>query len=87
MDRFLVISPHEAGECKAALYDVMEAGYITHFDWGCSDNDHTGWIVLEASDAKEAMMVVPSKYRHRARAVKLVKFSPEQITKSHKDQK
>lgn len=87
MERFLIISPHEAGECKAALYDIMEAGYITHFDWGCSDNDHTGWLILEATNAKEALMVVPSKYRHRAKVVRLIKFSPEQITRMHEKEK
>jgi hypothetical protein len=86
MDRFLVISPHTAADCKQALKEVHAAGYITHFDWGCMDGDHTGWVVLEAENAKEALMVVPSLQRHSARAVKLVKFAPSDIEKMHKSQ-
>jgi hypothetical protein len=83
MDRYLVISPHTAEDCKRALKEVHAAGYITHFDWGCMDGDHTGWVVLEAANAKEALMVVPSLQRHTARAIKLVKFAPSDIEKMH----
>ena len=79
MDRFLVISPHTNEECKQAIKDVYAAGYLTHFDWGCMDGDHTGWIVFEAEDANQALMVVPSSQRRSARAVKLVKFSPDDL--------
>ncbi len=83
MDRFLVISPHTAEECKNALMEIHAAGYITHFDWGCMDGDHTGWVILEAANAKEALMVVPSLQRTSARAVKLVKFSPSDVANMH----
>lgn len=59
MERFLVIAPHTKEECKQALGQVLAAGFITHFDWGCMDGEHTGWAILEAEDAKEAMMAVP----------------------------
>ncbi|HCA78451.1 MAG TPA: hypothetical protein DEP53_01820 [Bacteroidetes bacterium] len=83
MDRFLVISPHTAADCAHALKEVHAAGYITHFDWGCMDGDHTGWVILEAANAKEALMVVPSLQRSSARVVKLVKFSPSDVEKMH----
>lgn len=83
MERFLVISPHTKEECRQALMDVYAVGYITHFDWGCSDGDHTGWIVLEAESASQALMVVPPNQRNRARVTKLVKFSPADIEKMH----
>ena len=77
MHRYLVISPHTHEECKFAITQVLAAGYTTHFDWGCMDNDHTGWIVIEAEDAKQALMVVPSSLRGKARAVKLTQFNPK----------
>jgi hypothetical protein len=83
MERFLVISPHTAQDCDQALMEVHAAGYITHFDWGCADGDHTGWVILEATNAKEALMVVPSLQRNKARAVKLIKFSPADVEKMH----
>ena len=83
MERFLVISPHTDAECKDAIRQVLAAGYITHFDWGCMDGDHTGWAIIEAESKKEALMVVPSGQRHTARAVRLVKFSAADSAKMH----
>jgi hypothetical protein len=54
MKRFLVIVPHTKAECKQALAQVLAVGFITHFDWGCMDGNHTGWAILEAENAKEA---------------------------------
>jgi hypothetical protein len=83
MERFLIISPHTDADCKDALQAVLFAGYITHFDWGCMDGDHTGWAVIDAENAKEALMVVPPAQRHSARVVRLVKFSREDVEKMH----
>jgi hypothetical protein len=83
MDRFLVVSPHTAPDCVRALKEINSIGYITHFEWGCKDGDHTGWVILEAENAKQALMVVPSSQRHTAKAVKLVKFSPQDIETMH----
>lgn len=83
MDRYLVISPHTEQDCKQALIDVHAAGYITRFDWGCNDGDHTGWITIEAENANQALLVVPSSQRHSARAVRLVKFAPADVEKLH----
>jgi len=59
MERFLIISPHTEKNCSDALKQFLYTGYITNFDWGCADGEHTGWAIIEANDAKEAMMVVP----------------------------
>ncbi len=83
MNRYLVISPHTAEDCKKALHEVNATGYITHFDWGCADGDHTGWVVLEAESTQQALLVVPSMQRHSAKAVKLVRFSPQDVVNMH----
>jgi hypothetical protein len=83
VDRYLIISPHTAGDCKRALKEVSAAGYITHFDWGCKDGDHTGWVVLEAESTQQALLVVPTFQRQEARAVKLVKFTMEDVVNMH----
>ena len=83
MDRFLVISPHTAGDCAKALKEIHAVGYITHFDWGCMDGDHTGWVTLEAESAQQALMVVPAMQRNNAKAIKLVKFTPQDIESMH----
>lgn len=83
MDRYLVESPHTAADCKMALKDVLAAGYLSHFDWGCADGDHRGWVIIEAESADEAIMVVPSSARREASVVKLTKFTREEIEKMH----
>jgi hypothetical protein len=83
VERFLVISPHTAGDCVKALKEIHAVGYITHFEWGCMDGDHTGWVTLEAESAQQALMVVPAMQRQSAKAIRLVKFSPQDIEAMH----
>lgn len=83
MDRYLVSSPHTEQDCKQALKEIHAVGYITHFEWGCKDGDHTGWVILEAENAQQALMVVPAVQRNKAKAVKLVKFTPADIMGMH----
>jgi hypothetical protein len=87
MDRYLVISPHTDAECREAIQQVLFAGYITHFDWGCKDGDHTGWVIIEAENAREALMVVPAGQRSSARAVRLARFTPADVEMMHNQQK
>jgi ribulose bisphosphate carboxylase small subunit len=84
MERFIVIAPHTEEECKQALAQVLAAGFITHFEWGCKDGEHTGWAILEAENAKEAMMAVPPAQRHSASIVRLTRFSPTDIEAMHR---
>ncbi len=83
MDRFLVISPHTEKDCRDVLRLTLAAGYLTHFDWGCLDGVHTGWAIVEADNAQEAMLSVPTGQRHLASVVEITKFTPEQINKMH----
>jgi hypothetical protein len=81
--RYIVISPHTKEDCNNAIKQVLSTGYITHFEWGCKDGDHTGWAILEAEDAKQAMMAVPPGQRQTARVVRLTRFTPEEVEKFH----
>ncbi len=83
MERFIVISPHTAKDCAAVLKQMLYTGYITHFEWGCADGEHTGWAILEAENPKEALLVVPPGQRPQAHVVRLNRFSPEEITRMH----
>jgi hypothetical protein len=77
MDRYLVISPHSAEECQHVIDQVESAGYLTHMDWGCMDNDHTGYAEIEAESHEQALLLVPALVRRKAKAVKVVKFDPK----------
>lgn len=74
MNRYLIESPHTAENCKQAVRDIHAAGYLHHFDWGCDDDDHTGWAIVEAENAEHVRQMVPWYLREKARIVKLVKF-------------
>ena len=83
MDRYIIILPHTVEDCMKAIKQVEAIGAITHFDWGCKDGDHTGYIILESENKTQALMVVPSIQRAKARAIKLTKFSPEDVRAMH----
>lgn len=74
MDRYLIISPHTAEECAAVVEDVTAAGYLTHMDWGCKDDDHTAYARIEADSHQQALMLVPARVRHKARAIKVLRY-------------
>jgi hypothetical protein len=74
MDRYLIEPPHAVEDCDRAIDELHAAGYLHNFEWGCKDNDHTGWAIIEAANHEHAKQVVPWFLRDKARIVKLVKF-------------
>ena len=74
MDRYIIVSPHTAEDCDRAIKEIHAAGYLHHFEWGCKDNDHTGYAILEAENHEHARQIVPWFLRDRAHVAKLVKF-------------
>ncbi len=83
MDRYLIESPHEDKECIAILKDTLAAGFLTHFEWGCDDNIHCGWAIIEAESKEQARLVVPPLMRRNAKVVRLEKFTSEYIEALH----
>ncbi len=74
MERFIIESPHSAEDCDRVINDLHAAGYLHFFDWGCKDNDHTAWAIVEAENLEHAKQIVPWHVRGKARIVRLVKF-------------
>jgi hypothetical protein len=60
---------------------VQSMGYLNNFDWGCREGVHTGWAMIEAENAAQALGVVPALIRNQARAIKLSKFPSEIVDK------
>jgi hypothetical protein len=87
MDRYLIESPHTAENCSQAVKDVHAAGYLHFFEWGCDDDDHTAWAIVEAENAEHARQMVPWYLRENARIVKLVKFEIADETHSSDEKK
>ena len=82
MDRYIVISSHTAEDCKMAVKHFRDhhAGFLTHFEWGCYDNDHTAYAMIKAESHQVAKMAVPPVFRDKTRVVKLTHFNPKQTT-------
>lgn len=83
MNRYLIISPHTSEDCVKAVKQVEAIGTITHYEWGCMDGVHCGWVIIEAENKPEALLVVPTLERPQARVIQLTKFSPEDFTSVH----
>ncbi len=77
METYLVISYHTAEDCKKALsyFHEYHEGYLANFWWGCTDNDHNGYAIIEAESHEHALMAVPPVIREKARTIKLVHFN------------
>ena len=83
MQRYLIESPHTDETCISILKDAMAAGFLRHFDWGCDDDVHCGWAIIEAESTEQARMAVPPLMRNDAKVVKLVKYENDYIETLH----
>lgn len=81
MDRYLVIASHTAEDCQMAIdhFSKYNAGFLTHFEWGCYDNDHNAYAFIEADSHEHALMAVPPFLRRKARAIKVVELVPTTV--------
>ena len=78
MDKYIVISSHTAEDCKLAIKQFRQynAGFLTHFDWGCLDNDHKAYAIIDADSHANAKMAVPPLLRGKTKVFKLTSFDP-----------
>jgi hypothetical protein len=83
MERFLIEVPHEAEPlaCIVAVRTLLELGshFLTNADFGCCDNEHKGWLTIEAESKEDAQRVVPPPFRAQARITRLNRFSLEEL--------
>lgn len=81
MARFLIEVPHGADKssCEEAIRVFLQTGshFLTHAEWGCKDNDHKAWLIVELESKQDALGVLPSTYRHDAKVVELTRFTVE----------
>ena len=85
MYHFLVIAPHNAEECLKTLDEVSAKGAenLAKFSWGCKAGDHTGYAMVTAKNAEEALSIVPESGRSMAKAMKLNKFTMDELKNVH----
>ena len=89
MSTYLVISPHTPEECLASLDGIVASGEgaLDDWYWGCAAGNHTGYKMVEAESEDAALAVVPENIRGKAKAMKLNKFTAEQVAAFHENMK
>ena len=83
MNRYLVESTHTAEDCHHVVEQFTIHGHVLNFDWGCEAGVHTSWAILEAEDESQALLSVPVQLRPKARAIRLVKYTPPTLQADH----
>lgn len=78
MNRYIVISNHTEADCRMAIkyFRAYHAGFLTHFEWGCYDDDHNAYAIIEADSHEQALMAVPPLFREKSKVIKLTHFKP-----------
>ncbi len=92
MARYLIEVAHEGNKagCELAVGAFKRTGshFLSNADWGCADDVHKCWVMLEVDNKKDAIMVVPPEFRKKARVITLEKLSSvkamEKASKEHK---
>jgi hypothetical protein len=79
METFLVISPHTAEDCRKTIdyFHEYHEGYLKKFWWGCMDNDHHAYTIIEADSHEHAIQALPPLARKTGTTIRLVHFDKE----------
>ena len=83
MPRYLIEVPHENKKeaCQRAVEVFLATGshFMTNADWGCEDDEHKAWIMVDLDNKDEAKNIVPPQFRENAKIIELVKFTKEDL--------
>ena len=86
MKKFLIELEHEPVKeaCNLAVKTLLSTGshFLTNADWGCKDNDHRCWIVVEMENRDEARAIIPAIYKNDAKVIQLTRFTLDDFQKA-----
>ena len=82
---YLIEQEHTKEECLHALDELSESSprLLESSYLGCMSGEHKGYAFIEASSESEAIGMLPSDLRGKARATKVDQFTPDQIRSFH----
>ncbi|HUI68694.1 MAG TPA: hypothetical protein VL087_10875 [Nitrospirota bacterium] len=85
MARYIIESPHTKEECLRALDEELGKGrdILGKFDFGCKAGDHTAYAIVDVNSRNDALDLVPTFLRNKARIVEVGKITPEMIKSFH----
>ena len=91
MPRYLIEVAHASNKaaCDHAINVFKTTGshFLTNADWGCLDNVHKAWIIVDLDSKEEALLIVPPSFRQNAKVITLHKYAFETVKESLKDHK
>jgi hypothetical protein len=89
MGNYLIEVPHDEDKqaCMRAIQIFVESGshFLAKADWGCSDDEHKAWLLVDVETKEQALQIVPPLYRQRAKITKLFKVTKEDVKKFKKE--
>lgn len=91
MANFLIEVPHDEDKsaCMKAIQIFVESGshFLANADWGCSDNEHKAWLIVDVDTREQALQILPPLYRRQAKITKLFKVTREEVEEYRKEHK
>ncbi len=86
MARFLIELAHEATEeaCTIAIKTLLSTGshFLTNAEWGCKDEEHKCWIIVDVNSQQEARTILPPIYRNEAKIIKLIRYTLDDLNEA-----
>jgi len=86
--RFLIELEHEATKeaCYKAYEIILSTGshFLSNAEWGCEDNVHCCWIMVDLENKDEARAILPPVYRDEAKITEIKRYKLEDFSKSDK---
>ena len=81
MPRFLIEVTHEDNleACNIVKRAFYRTGshFLTHAEFGCPDEVHKAWLIVEVDTKEDAMRIIPPNFRERAQVITLEKMNPD----------
>ena len=88
MKKFLIEVPHgpDKKACKYAIQVFQQTGshFLTNAEWGCMDDEHKAWIIVEVDNKEEAKFIVPPVFRSDAKIIELTTFTSKDLQEPEK---
>ena|SRR5580765_7415853 len=83
MPRFLIEVPHNPDPvaCARVIHVFLSTGshFLTNAEWGCTDNVHKAWMLVDVENRQEALAIVPPMFRRETTVVAVKHFSMAEI--------
>lgn len=91
MPRYLIEVSHEnkkqACDQAVKVFQMTGSHFLTNADWGCSDDIHKAWIIVDLDSKEEALLIVPPSFRQDAKVITLHKYAFESVKEAFKNHK